>query len=254
MFHRRFLHFITLALCTFMSASYAADVSIRADSWPPFNGEAGSDRLGYGIELYQAILEADGDTLNYQNMPWTRAIDQARKGAHDGIIGAVISDAEDFVFPKESIGSLNNAFYVKNGHQWKFKDISSLKDIKLGVIDGYSYGEELDTYIAAGKGIFVAKGDEALERLVKMVKAGRVDAIIEDQTVLAAFLQETGHAGTLTDAGKAGEPDNLYIAFGPNSPNAKKLADQFDAGMKKIRANGELAKILAKYGLTDWAP
>ena len=45
--------------------------------------------------------------------------------------------------------------------------------------------------------------------------------------------------------------DPVYVAFTPN-PNGKRHAALFDAGMKKLRQNGKLTQILARYGQTDW--
>lgn len=42
-------------------------------------------------------------------------------------------------------------FYVKEESTWQFDGIKSLKNVSLGIIDGYSYNEELDAYIEKNK-------------------------------------------------------------------------------------------------------
>jgi polar amino acid transport system substrate-binding protein len=43
------------------------------------------------------------------------------------------------------------------------------------------------------------------------------------------------------------------VSFSPKKDDAKALAAKLTAGIRELRASGELARILAKYGTTDWA-
>jgi hypothetical protein len=41
------------------------------------------------------------------------------------------------------------------------------------------------------------------------------------------------------------------VAFAPND-EGRRLAAVFDEGVRQLRANGELEKLLRNYGLSDW--
>lgn len=43
-----------------------------------------------------------------------------------------------------------------------------------------------------------------------------------------------------------------YMGFTPQNPNSPKLAGIYDQGIRALRASGELAAILARYGVEDW--
>jgi len=48
------------------------------------------------------------------------------------------------------------------------------------------------------------------------------------------------------------KPSKLFIAFSPKNPKSQEYAKLLSEGTAALRASGELRKILAKYGLSDW--
>ena len=57
--------------------------------------------------------------------------------------------------------------------------------------------------------------------------------------------------GSLEEGGTM-PPDNLYIGFSPNNKQAQEFSDLITSEIIDMRKTGELAKILATYGLSDW--
>ncbi len=251
MFKKLLVVLLVLVSCI----SFAAEkITVRADIWMPYNGEPGSDKPGYGIEIMQAVFGAKGIEIDYQTMPWNRAIEDTREGKFDCIIGAGVRDAEGFVFPAEPMGFNVNDLFVKPDSTFKFENIEGLKSVKIGIIADYSYSSEaFDAYVAANKDdeqkLFVVSGDGALEKLSKMVIAGRIDAFMENPLVVA----QEAWKDDVKSAGQVGEKDALFVAFSPAKDSSKKYADMLDAGIKELRSNGKLKEILDKYNLKDWA-
>lgn len=243
------------ALLALAGGAQAATISIVADEWCPYNCTPGSDKPGYMIEIAQKVLGEAGHTIDYRNMPWSRAIEEARRGKFDAIVGAAQGDAPDFVFPSAKLGVSANVLMVKAGNPWRYTDMASLATVSLGTIRDYSYGDELDAYIGEHekdpKRVQVASGDSALETNFKKLDAGRIDVLVEDRNVVEYHLAGSGQAASFGVAGDLGE-DDLYIAFSPANPNAAEYARLIDEGVRKLRASGELAAILARYGLKDW--
>lgn len=242
-------------LLSAIPATQAATITIVADEWCPYNCEPGSDKPGYMIEIAQKVLGGAGHTIDYRNMPWSRAIEESRKGSFDAIVGAAEGDAPDFVFPKTSLGTSSNVFIVSKGSDWRFADMSSLEGVSLGTIRDYSYGDELDAYITKhekdSSRIQIASGDTALDTNVKKLKAGRIGTAVEDRNVVEYFLASTGQQDQFEVAGDLGE-DPLYIAFSPQTKDGAEYARLLAEGVESMRASGELATLLKKYGLQDW--
>lgn len=245
---------LVLLLVMVSCVAFSAEkISVRADVWMPYNGEPGSANPGYGIEILKAVFEPKGFEIDYQTMPWNRAVEDSREGKFDCIVGAGVRDAAGFVFPAETIGHSVNNLFVKADSDKKFTTIEALKGLKIGIIADYSYSEEFDKYVSENKAdeqkLFIGNGDGALEKLGKMVGAGRLDGFVENPLVVAqeAWKEE------VKSAGQIGEKDALFIAFSPAKESSKKYAELLDAGIKELRTSGKLKEILARYGLTDWA-
>ena len=81
----------------------------------------------------------------------------------------------------------------------------------------------------------------------------RFDVLVEDINVAKLTIGKLNLADRVVMADVATDPEALYIACTPADPRGKKYADMFSAGIAKLRASGELATILDKYNLSDWA-
>lgn len=238
-----------------LGSGWADVITLRADEWCPYNCEPNSAEPGFMIEIAQAIFKKAGHSVEYDVMPWARAIQDTRKGKFNGIIGAGKEDAPDFVFPEVELAEMTGAFYVKQGTAWTYAGLESLKDKTLGVIKDYSYSEDIDGYIEENgknsKLVQVASGDSALDSNVKKLLSGRIDVLIEDSNVMGLYIKSNKQENALQSAGKL-SPDDLFIAFSPSLPKSNEYAKILSDGIVAMRMSGELAAILDKYGLKDW--
>ena len=251
---KRLMRIFLVAVVLSPSVSLADTVTIRADSWFPINGEPEGDNAGYMIDLAVKIFGDAGHTVDYRLAPWERAVADVRKGKYDCVVGAYKEDAPDFVYPEESWGLDESAFFVKKGEVWKYTDLGSIENVKLGLVGGYAYGEDFDAYVKAhNKGSYqFVKGDNALEKNIKKLLGGRITATIESPLVMNSSLKGMGIQGKIVEAGMLGEPSDMYIACSPAKKGSKDLVRLVDEGTKRLRSSGELKAILDKYGLSDW--
>lgn len=250
---------ILLSLCLLLLLAInagAETITIRADNWPPFNGEPKDAKAGYMIEVLREIYAPLGHKIDYQLMSWDDSLASVRKGQFNAVVGAARDDAEDFIFPQEPFGTSTNTFFVPSTSTWSYNEISSLAKIKLGVIEDYAYSDELDAYIKANKKsgkVLVSRGEEALALLINKVQTGKVDVIVEDASVMLFALMKMGlPPGQIKAAGLPRDSQDIYVAFAPGNPASKGYAQQFDEGIRKLRTSGKLQQILARYNLYDW--
>lgn len=249
---------ITFTLIAIIPCTAVADViTIRADEWAPYNGVPNSAQPGYAIELAQAIFTKAGHTIEYKNLNWARATKEVLAGKYTCAIGAITSDIPGAIFPEEPMGASQNAFFVKKGTAWRFNGVDSLKSVSVAIIRDYSYGDDFDAYLNSVKDtrkVQVVSGDTPLNLNLKKLMAGRVDVVIEDKNVFNAKATEMGISDKVEFAGTvaSNSSDDLFLAFSPKNPKSKEYAKIWDEGIRTMRANGALQKILAKYGLEDW--
>ncbi len=244
-----------IGLCA-TSMAQADVISIRADPWLPYNGVGGAQPVGYMIEAAELIASANGHTIQYANMPWDDALNAVRKGEHDCVVGAAHDDANDFMFPTVSWGKSQNAFFGMAESSWRYRDAESLASVRLAVIEGYSYSDELDAYIEAhsgdGKVIVINGIRRATMNAVSQLVSRKADAFVEDVNVMQQTLNTMAMTDRVINLGTLDELTDVYIACTPAKPNGKVLATMFSDGMSKLRSSGELKKILDRYGLKDW--
>ncbi|HWQ09395.1 MAG TPA: hypothetical protein VN436_09820 [Holophaga sp.] len=106
-----FLAFLT-ALAP--AAAMADTITLKADSWMPFNGD-GQSETGYMLDLARTLLEAKGHKVVYVMTPWDKALAEAKSGKCTGVIGASPEDAPDLVYPPNEEGQSVQLFCVRNG-------------------------------------------------------------------------------------------------------------------------------------------
>lgn len=253
---------ILLTISLFLFGAAAADAAdanriiIAADNWCPFNCTPDSQKPGYMVEVAKEIFEQKGYTLEYQILPWARALSHARKGIIHGVIGPYIEDAPDFVFPEQELAMIGFSIFVEKNTDWVYDGIQSLSLISLGVINDYAYNDKIDNYILENMGEFnkiqISSGEVPLKRNIKKVLAGRMDALLESPPVFLYTAAEMGVKDQLKSAGQVVAPKKAYIGFSPRIPNAKKYAAWLSQGIEEMRKSGRLDEILGRYNLKDW--
>lgn len=243
-------------LFVFLSPLASADkLVIAADVWCPFNCKPGSELPGFMVEVAQSVFAKHGHEVQYIEMNWSRAIQEARKGHLNAIIGAFKGDAPGFIFPRQELALLGNTFFVHKESVWRYKGIDSLKSVQLGAIRGYDYGDELRGYIqesGSERVTLLGGSDFPLKRGIQMLERKRIDVMIEADPVFWYTANRYGLKDSFKVAGRASEPMKSYLAFSPALENSTIYAEQLSEGIDRMRVTGELSIILAKYGLTDW--
>lgn len=229
----------------------AETITIRADSWCPYNCEPESSRPGFMIEIAQEVFSAEGIEVDYELVNWSRAVKMARFGKITAVVGATRDDAKGFVFPRREQGLATNAFYVRADDDWRYTGPSSLGGRRVGTIQGYDYGKISEILKTHGT-VDEASGDSALKLNFRKLVRGRIDALVEDANVADLALTNLGMDGKIQKAGASDDSVRLYIAFSPKFSESERYAKVLSDGMAELRENGRLDEILAKYGISDW--
>lgn len=254
---------VMLLACLFAHSAHALpeSITIAADVWCPYNCDPGHQKAGYVVEVAKAIFEPKGIAVYYEVTTWKRALNETRKGHYHAAICATAVEAPGFIFPKSPVGASVFKFFTAPESTWKFTTIKALQSISLGVVEGYDYEGDINEFIWAHKNHrnhlqMVSGNDTALQNIRKLL-AGRIDVMLEDENVVMNALLEMGKpesalrsAGVLTPA--IDRDKLLYLAFSPKLKESKELAAIFDAGIQRMRKNGEWDAILARYDVKDW--
>ena len=228
-------------------------VVIAADPWCPHNCDAGSDHEGYMIDIAREAFGLAGIDVEYVNMSWARALQQARDGYIDAVVGALPGDAPDFVFPDAAIGYSTIALYTHPDNNWQYTGIDSLSQFTLLAINGYAYSPELDSYIERYQDdperVWVLSGPAPLSRAIELLHQERSDVFPEDRYVMQWQLEQEDNTESLRMAAVIHESP-IYVAFSPVGSDSARLAELLSEGAKALQSSGRVSEILTRYGVS----
>lgn len=236
-------------------AAETATIILGGDPYCPVNCEAESSHQGFAVDMARAVFKPKGYTVDYQIIPWTRAVAQGAAGEINGIVGAS-PGKPDYSYPKQSVGTEKFVFMARASDPFTYAGIASLQGKRVGIVKDYEVSGPLGQFVKDNQNnpavIDTVSGAQAGELNLKKLVWNRLDLVIDNESTLL-YLAKTlglGHDLKVVDAG--GEPSPIYIAFSSARSETPTLIRIWDEGVSELRASGELAKILDAYGIRDW--
>ena len=205
------------------------------------------------IDIAREAFGLAGIDVEYVNMSWARALQQARDGYIDAVVGALPGDAPDFVFPDAATGYSTIALYTHTDNNWQYAGIDSLSQSKLLAINGYAYSPELDSYIEKYQDdperVWVLSGPAPLSRAIELLHQKRSDVFPEDRYVMQWQLEQENNTESLRMAAVIHESP-IYVAFSPVGRDSAQLAALMSEGARALQSSGRVEEILTRYGLS----
>lgn len=245
----RFFMVIITIIFFFTPFVYGKNLIIAADKWEPINGDPGSDKPGYVIELANKIFSAAGYQVEYLIVPWARAIASTEDGKYNAVIGATKENSTQLLIPNEPFGILNNSYFTDKLSNWNYHGPKSLKNEKIGVILGYKYGD-IQPYLNAKRGTVSVQflgGNNPLINNFRKLFSGRITVLVDWQPVVDYTAQLNGWSDSIRFAGEGGNRTPLFLGF---ADDQEALLEIWDKGIQQLKKNGSFKKIVKKYGIS----
>lgn len=233
----------------------AKTLTFSSEGWCPYACDpAKNNGDGYLIDIVKAVFEKKDFVVNYEIMPYKRAIKLTRSGKINAIVGIYKEDAPDLVFPSVSQGLSHKHFFVKSSNQWRYSGVSSLYELSsIGTMLGYDYAEATAFYKNHKERVSVMSGADMLKLTLKQLRQERIQTFADDISVVKHMMKKMLIPPNLIiTAGVLGKPNKVYIAFSPNIDESQYYAEDLSQGLKQLRESGQLAEILKKYDMKDW--
>lgn len=229
------------------------NIIIAADIWCPVNCDPKGEELGIGVDLVKKIFEPLGYKVYYQVMPWSRALEEARAGRIDAVIGGNHTDDERLLLPKHPLQILADDVFVLKDRNLQAQKPDDLKELRLGISAGYGYSAPMTEFLQKQrlKPGFVQEvgGDITTRQNIQKLLAGRVDAVVENRAVMDYTLHKLKLDGQLKSIISITQGP-IFIAFSPARSESKQHLQQYDEGIEKLVAIGELKAMYLRYQMT----
>lgn len=249
----RFVHLVFLICllgCPSIDAS-ATDTcqTLTATGGPSFAPAAwvrDGQVIGYMPEMVRTIGHSLG--LNVEILTsgqWKRVLANVEGGQIDLVMG-LLKNAErldkfDYTISvaKEPVvvAALKNTRLSFNG-EW-----SSLKPYRGSKILGVQFGTRLNEFLANELDIFVTPNYVSLFR---QMNHSRIDYVIASRFALEFNASDVGILKDLAIYDPPLSEDDIYMAFSKRS-QCRHLASDFSGEIEKLRKDGTVAKLIAKY-------
>ncbi|WP_284195058.1 substrate-binding periplasmic protein [Chitinimonas prasina] len=247
---------VLAALALAAKAEEPTTLRVAGAVWCPYNCmiDNNPERRGFMFDMLYAIAAKQGLAVEYVEQPWRRAIITTRAGQQAALAGTLKTDTPDFVFGKQAFGHSRSCFVTRSVSKWQYRGERSLKRLRLAVNKDQTFGDPVDKAVNDPLNrlyIFFGAGSDYFPRQMEAVARGQVEVTLEDEYVIRDWLKQSGRQSEFRLAGCL-DSGEVYISVPPGNPQAKQLVAMFDSGVQALRQSGELARILAKYGLEDW--
>lgn len=242
---------IGLLLIVSSSAAVGERMRFSVGEFPPYFDKAMSHQ-GVIAVVFRAAMAAEGVDVEYEFLPWARALEYAKDGTSAGSPGWTKTPERDvdFLFSEPFVNCVDGVFFLKD-KPVEFSSVADFRGLRIGVINKLTYGKEFAE--AQSRNEFRTEFAPASENLLKMLLRGRVDAVILNRSVAAQEM----HALPAADVERIGWADTPFLikpwrlAVGRRHPEAQRIINSFNAGLVKILRNGTYLRLMSDpaYGL-----
>ncbi len=233
-----------LILISFNSVK-AETLTMAIGEWAPYTSN--TDPNGKIAEvLIREVYKRVGIEVQFKYYPWKRSFELVKKGKFAATFPWLQIEERKtmFIFPKESLYQQKEVFFHLKDLDFKWETDEDLKQYRIGGVLGYAHVKLLED---KGLTLDVISSDE---QNFKKILARRIDIFSSSFIVgysLINKLFDPSKAVLFTNHPKPLTKDDMFLLISKNIPNGKELADQFDKGIKELKASGEYDRIFDKF-------
>lgn len=225
---------------------YAQDViRITNGEWEPYLSEY-SYEYGLASHIITEAFKIEGIKVEYGFFPWKRSLEMARNGKWDAT--AVWRPTEERLtnfLASDTVLTTSVVFFHLTDYNFDWKNFKDLKNINIGVTNGYNYGEAFSNALKSGElKVFTSPTDE---HSLDLLLLKRIDLFPNDLIVGNAQIRNyltPEQAKFLTYHPKQFKQDTLNLLFSKKSPNRDFFLLKFNSGLKKLKESGKLDEML----------
>lgn len=227
---------------TCVSAQY---LKLASDVWPPFTNQEGEKAIA--IEMVQTALNRIEIKSKVEIKDFDEIIGSLKTGLYSG------SAALWKTPTREEFISFSNP-YLQNqlilvglrGADVKEKSLMDLGSAKVGIVEGYAYGER----VMEGNSVEFIKSESDQRNLEKLISK-EIDYMLVDNILIYYLIKNQVNNNIeefLAIASKPVDTKNLYFGLSKQLENSDQILDSFNEEIQKMILDGTYHKILG----VDW--
>ena len=243
---------ILLVVCLLLSPlSYAnpKTISVALGEWPPY----ASEQLPHGglLPLIMKRAFAYSDIkLQVKFMSWQEAYDKTRLGHYDVSPGWLKTpERETQMHFSQAISYIDLRLLHHHDRNLSWENIEELYPLRLGIVPGYSYSEQLDTAIQS-KRINTVEYQNDLAA-INAILAKKIDIYPADAMVASYLLNKLPEQQRTQIAFDEHTLSNNPVYLIASKTASPELINIFNEGLEQLKQSGEYIKILSNLDLVN---
>lgn len=225
-----------------LRAQEGSTVRLGIGEWPPYFGQ-GLRQHGVFAHLVTEAFRREGLQVEYQLMPWKRALSLVESGALHGSPGWAFSEerARLFHYSAPVIISRDVLFYARE-RPLNVRGLADLEGRQIGATTGYHYGTQIEQLEQQGRlRLDRAPSDELSLRKLLL---GRLDGVLMNREVGLELLRSRFSAqerAGIEHSERALSEKPSHMLMSRALPEVPALLQAFNRGLAKLQREG-LAK------------
>ncbi|WP_147821468.1 substrate-binding periplasmic protein [Salidesulfovibrio onnuriiensis] len=240
-----FIILLLLSPAPALAEDQTVTFALFARGWPPFEMMEDGEPRGMAYEIFKAILPAGIRPALEVNPAPRKRLYSPSLPVYSRLECPKWMTRKKVYLWTEPVLTLNNVLYSPANRPLEYHGLESLEGKTIGCIKHYVY-PSIKPLFEAGKAKRYDVNSEQV--LLRMLKAGRIDAAVMDSMVTEWIV------GNMADV----DPRDLHVAATPinkaqlrfafnNAPGWKKHLPEINARIATIKKNGTLKAILEQY-------
>lgn len=226
-------------------------LNVTIIEWCPQICPGKSDK-GFLIDIMDEFARREKIKVIYHEVPWSRALDDVRRGVKDIVLSPSDREAAGLILPREEIGTQQMCFYGKKDFKWKYQGPSSIKGKMLIVLVQDASFNELEDFAKKNPQFFDIHPLNDHAPMVKKIAKGQGEILMYTRKSIDDYLKNNPQYSFIEKKGCL-SAEKLYMGLRPNDPVwAKKMGSRIDRFMIQARKEGLIDKIMKRYGYQDW--
>ena len=238
------LNYGLLVILLLPALSIATELKLVADKWPPFTSKKQGQRIA--VDLVEQALKRAEIKSQVNIVEWKTVLKGVKSGEYDAIVGAWKNfEREKFLLFSRPYLQNRVLLVGRTDNKLSAIEISQLENKRIGIVDGYAYGESIldNSKIIKVKGATVAEN-------IRQLLDNKVDFILMDSIVAQNLKQVLPEEikNKLVVYPNVVVAQNLHFAVRRDYPGAAALLDKFNNAIRDMIADGSYNRILG----FDW--
>jgi polar amino acid transport system substrate-binding protein len=208
-------------------------VRIVSEVW---EGHTQADGTGLAWDILRLIFEPAGIELAIKTVPYMRSIGLVQRGQADAWVGSYFNEVDDGVFyPREAYDA--DQIVALGLAEKPVPTLESLGQYRLAWMRGYEYQRYLPN-------LRQYREIRRREGLFGMLQLGHVDYYLDALSEVQEALQQAEQPQLYRVSVLTWLP--IYLGFADN-PRGRTLAAVYDQRLERLKGNGELREVFARW-------